>query len=107
MRRSTFFNSFFAWMVFAFCSQSLAAGIPNTRLKKAKPDPTHTQEPLFTIRSKQKLLSFTRTQLLSRADVKTITLEDDPAYPGLKISYLAIPLVHLFQSIDVPEEAII
>ena len=51
--------------------------------------------------------TFTRSQLLERQDRRSITVKDDPAYPGRVMMYDAVPLAALFQGLKLGSDAVI
>ncbi len=77
-------------------SQSSASSLAKTDL-----------DPEFTIRSSDQSVSFKRSLLVSRSDLDEIKVEVDPAYPGKKMKYFAVPVYRLFKDIKVPKGAIV
>lgn len=53
----------------------------------------------FTITGPGISKSFTRSDFLSSKNLKTVVVEKDPAYRGKKMTYLAVPLAQLFESL--------
>ena len=63
------------------------------------------QEPLLTIQLKNETRSYKRSELLKRKDLEKLELTDSPTYPGKKISFSAIPLIHLFGTIHLTHDS--
>jgi cytochrome c2 len=64
-------------------------------------------EPKITVQASGISRTFSRSSLLSRSDLVTIELESDPAYPGKKIKYQAIPMRELFREISIPKDGVL
>lgn len=62
-------------------------------------------EPQFFIKSQEKTVVFTRSDLLSKKDLLSISVDYDPAYPGRKLIYTAVPLKGLFDGFEVSPSA--
>lgn len=54
----------------------------------------------FTINTPTGKKSFRKNDLLKLEGVKSITVEKDPAYPGLKTTYTAVPVAQIFKEVD-------
>ncbi|HEY2772586.1 MAG TPA: cytochrome c [Candidatus Binatia bacterium] len=67
--------------------------------------PAAAGEPSLSIHVGDRTKVFSRSELLSRATVMTIT--DDPAYAGASRSYSVVPAHSLFDGMDVPGDAVI
>lgn len=63
-------------------------------------------DPVFQIKSPDGAVKYKRSELLARKDATTLTLEDDPTFPGRKMTYRAVPLYKLFEGIKIPKEAV-
>ncbi len=61
-------------------------------------------EPHFFVRIDGKNTVYTRSQLLARSDLKTLSVED-PAYQGRPMSYSVIPVYHLFEGVKFSPDA--
>jgi mono/diheme cytochrome c family protein len=64
-------------------------------------------EPTLTIKSGTQTVTYTRSQLLQRTDLQTITTLEDPAYRNQKMTYQAVPVTSLFKAIVIPANATI
>jgi mono/diheme cytochrome c family protein len=70
-------------------------------------------EPVLTIKTLNNVKVYTKSDLLKLPGLKSITIEDDPAYPtlkgsGQKITYkLAVPVSSIFKNLEVDAEAIL
>lgn len=53
-------------------------------------------DPVFFIKTPEKTFQFQRSELLNRKDQVSITVTEDPTYPGSARTYTAVPLVGLF-----------
>ncbi len=62
-------------------------------------------DPLFTIKTPQKTVTWTRSELLARKDLARLILSHDPIYAGKKMTYFAIPLSALFSSLPISPES--
>jgi len=60
----------------------------------------------FKIKTKSKEYSFSGIDLLKRSDVEKIEIFDDPAYPGMKMTYTAVKVVNLFKGIHSLQDAV-
>jgi mono/diheme cytochrome c family protein len=80
----------------------VAVGIPADALAgEAKPDPA------LVIRSGGKKVVYRRSELLKRKDVVTLEIDYDPAFPGKKLLYRAVPAHALFDAVEIPKDATI
>ncbi len=57
-------------------------------------------EPTFTITGPGISKSFTRSDLLNSKNLKSLVVEQDPAYLGKKMTYLAVPLAQIFEGVS-------
>lgn len=64
-------------------------------------------EPTLTIKAGDKQAAFTRAALLKRPELTTLTIADDPAYPGKTMTYKAVPAYVLFEGLDLAANAVI
>lgn len=64
-------------------------------------------EPTLTVASEKAKKSYSRAELLKRADLENITIEKDPAYRNQKMSYQAVKAAHLFKDLQVADDAVI
>ena len=62
--------------------------------------------PILTITKGTQKIQYTSAQLLSRPDVTTLTITNDPTFPG-KMNYQAVPATALFKDIKIPSDAAI
>ncbi len=62
-------------------------------------------EPALTLKNGDQVLVFRRADLLKRKDIKTLKINYDPTYPDKKMTYRAVPLASLFESMTVPQDA--
>ncbi len=85
------------WLIF------LSVGLLSSDMSFA----AKSHEPQLTLRSQNRTLVFSRSELLARPDLEKIKLNDIPTYPGKKIEYLAVPLFHLFEGISIKSDATI
>jgi mono/diheme cytochrome c family protein len=79
----------------------ISQGILNTAWSIEK------NEPLLTIQSPEKTLTYKRSELLSRPDVKTVIVKNDPSYSGKQMTYTAVPAASLFKNLTISDEAVI
>jgi mono/diheme cytochrome c family protein len=63
------------------------------------------KDPQLVIKSPAKTLIYKRSDLLSRSDLTSIEVAEDPAYSQKKTVYWAVPAYELFQSLEVPKDA--
>ncbi len=64
-------------------------------------------EPTLTIQNGAVQATFTRTELLARPDVQTLTVAKDPAYGGQPMTYRVVPVAPLFASVKTAPDATI
>lgn len=64
-------------------------------------------DPLLTLSSGGQTKTFKRSELLERKDLETLTIDADPAYPGQKMVYKAVPAAALFDGLTVADDAVI
>jgi mono/diheme cytochrome c family protein len=57
--------------------------------------PLVAAEAVLTIRSNNRIDHFSTSDLLKRSDLETVTVQDDPAYPGKTRTYRAIKVANL------------
>jgi mono/diheme cytochrome c family protein len=81
----------FLWGLLACSFRAAAAGV----------------DPQLKLESVGKKMAFTRSALLARPDLKRIEVANDPSYPGRTMHYQAVPLAALFESLNVPIDAVI
>jgi mono/diheme cytochrome c family protein len=65
------------------------------------------QDPALVIQSGGKQVVFRRSELLKRKDLVTLDIDYDPAFPGKKLHYRAVPAHSLFEGIEIPKDATI
>ena len=65
------------------------------------------QDPALVIQSGGNQKTFRRSELLKRKDAVTLDIDYDPAFPGKKLHYRAVPAHALFEGIDIPKDATI
>ncbi|MGE0491903.1 MAG: cytochrome c [Vulcanimicrobiota bacterium] len=65
------------------------------------PSPSSAEDPTLTLQVDQQTTTFTRSQLLVRPDVETITVEDVAGYPEQTMVHLAIPMHKLLDGFDI------
>jgi len=68
---------------------------------------SYAGEPILTISTRNGEKSWTTSNLLKRSDVETVTIKSDPAYPNREMKYKAIPVAHLFEGIEIPDDVVI
>lgn len=81
--------------IFAFCCTLIFGNVGQTA------------EPQLLIETKTTKVSFTRDELLKRKDLETLTIKNDPSYPGKEMTYRAIKVNHLFDKINISDDAVI
>lgn len=64
-------------------------------------------DPVLTLSSGAQSVTFKRSELLKRPDLETLTIDADPAYPGQKMTYKAVPAAVLFDGIKIADDAVI
>ena len=64
-------------------------------------------DPELTLASGSQSLTFKRSELLKRKDLETLTIDADPAYPGQKMVYKAVPAAALFEGLKIADDAVI
>jgi mono/diheme cytochrome c family protein len=64
-------------------------------------------EPTLTLENGDKRLSFSRSDLLKRSDLKKIEIKEDPSYPGRVMTYQAVPVAALFAQTSIAPDAVI
>jgi mono/diheme cytochrome c family protein len=65
------------------------------------------QDPALVIQSGGKQAVFRRSELLKRKDVVTVDIDQDPAFPGKKLRYRAVPAHALFEGFEIAKDATI
>lgn len=85
-------------------SMLFIASTPVSNVARAQSDKVN---PTLTIRGSEQEVAFTRSQLLARPDIQTITVTDDPAYPGKSMIYKAVPAAALFKDVRLADDAVI
>ena len=58
-------------------------------------------DPQLTIKVKDQVRVYSRTQMLQLSDVRQVTIENDPTYSMKKKTYTAVPVTTLFQNLKV------
>ena len=64
-------------------------------------------EPTLILENGDKKLSFSRSDLLKRSDLKKIEVKEDPSYPGRVMIYQAVPVAALFAQTSIAPDAVI
>ena len=64
-------------------------------------------EPKVILEDGDKKLSFSRSELLKRSDLKKIEVKEDPSYPGRTMIYQAVPVAALFAQTSIAPDAVI
>ena len=64
-------------------------------------------EPTIIMENSGRKLSFTRSELLKRSDLKKIEVKEDPSYPGRTMVYHAVPVAALFAQTSIAPDAVI
>ena len=64
-------------------------------------------DPELTLQAGEHKVVFKRSDLLKRKDVESLTIDKDPAYPGQKMQYKAVPASALFASMKIADDAVI
>lgn len=64
-------------------------------------------EPTLSIATKSEKKTFTLSELMKRNDIETITVKNDPAYPGQEMTYKAIKVTSLFGKMKVDDDSVI
>jgi mono/diheme cytochrome c family protein len=65
------------------------------------------QDPALVIQAGGNEVVFRRSALLKRKDLKTLDIDYDPAFPGKKLHYQAVPAHALFEGLKIPNDATI
>ncbi len=65
------------------------------------------EEATLEIKSDKTTKTYTLTELLSRSDLETITVKNDPSYPGHSRTYKAIRFVNLIDQTQIAEDQVI
>lgn len=66
-----------------------------------------TTDPELTLQAGDQAHTFKRSELLQRHDLETLTITADPAYPGQKMVYKAVPVTSLFDTLKIDTNAVI
>ena len=77
----------------------------SSEAKKSESPIYNESNPKLTIQVKNKTRQFTRTELLQSPYAVKLTIAQDPAYPGQKMVYMAVPVAGLFEGLRVEDSA--
>ncbi|MCE7874779.1 cytochrome c [bacterium CPR1] len=69
--------------------------------QQPSPPPSRPSEPSLTLRSGDKVKTFTRSQLLAHPAIKTLSIPDESGYEDQQMSYRAIPMAALMEGLEV------
>jgi mono/diheme cytochrome c family protein len=64
-------------------------------------------DPELTFQNADQKITFKRSELLKRSDLETLSVQNDPAYPGQGIRYRAVRFTALFGGLKIADEAVI
>lgn len=67
----------------------------------------HAAEPTLTLITPKKTVSFTRAELVQRAESKPLVIDYDATYKKQKMSYQVVPVTALFEGLGISKESII
>jgi len=73
----------------------------------ASPSAIGAEDPELTLRIGDQTQVFKRSELLQRKDLKHLDLANNPAYPGQKMSFSAVPVAALFEKLKIPNDVVI
>jgi cytochrome c2 len=74
-------------------------------LLSASAEPTATSSPKLVITVADREIVYTTAELLQRPDVETLTIADESAYPRQQMTFRAVKMASLLESVKVPDDS--